>query len=337
MALPSGSDTAATVTVVGEALIDLVPAGGDALWRAAPGGSPANVAVGLARLGVRTRMGARLSGDVFGRQLRRHLAGNGVDLSAAVDAAEPSSLAIVSVDPDGSVEYEFRVAGTADWQWTAPELDRLLPAPDDAAAALHTGSLAAVTPPGAAQVLRLMTAARTGATVSYDPNCRPLLMGEPATAAALVEAAVRASDVVKASEEDLRWLHPDLSPEQVAVRWSALGPALVAVTLGARGAFAVSAAGTVTAPGVPVTVEDTVGAGDSFMAALLAGLAGRDLLGAARRPRLRAVATSELTALLHEAITASALTCTRPGADPPRRDELLAALNAGADPHGRPG
>jgi fructokinase len=164
------------VAVAGEALIDLVPAGREGLFEAAPGGSPANVAVGLARLGVPVRLLARIAADPLGRRIRAHLSGNGVDLSRAVKASEPTSLAIVTVGPDGSPEYDFRVEGTADWQWRDAELIGAL---DDRVAALHGGSLAFTMPPGADALARLFERARDTATVSYDPNCRPLLMGTP--------------------------------------------------------------------------------------------------------------------------------------------------------------
>jgi fructokinase len=136
--------TGGVVAVAGEVIMDMVPAGGVDLFRAAPGGSPANVAVGLARLGVPARLLARLSGDVLGRRLRSHLAGNGVDLSHAVDASEPSSLAIVVLAEDGSADYDFRVDGTADWQWTDAEVADAV----DGVLALHVGSLGLTTPPG---------------------------------------------------------------------------------------------------------------------------------------------------------------------------------------------
>jgi fructokinase len=325
----------ASVTVIGEALVDLVPAGDSSnsgLWRAAPGGSPANVAVGLARLGVPTRMGVRLSADVFGRALRRHLADNGVDLSAAISAPEASSLAVVSVAPDGGAEYDFRVDGTADWQWTDPELEQLLPDPEGGPVAVHTGSLAAILPPGADPLRRLIGSARRTATVSYDPNCRPLLMGDLATARDRVADLVGLADVVKASEDDLRWLHPDRPVAQIAAEWSTTGPALVVVTLGAQGALAAGPAGIVQVPGRAVRVVDTVGAGDSFMAALLAGMAARDLLGADRRSALRSLGIEQIERLLGEAVVASGLTCTRAGADPPTAAELAAAMQEAPGP-----
>lgn len=313
-----------TVAVAGEALIDLVPAGGPDDYRAAPGGSPANVAVGLARLGVPARMLARLADDPFGRRLRAHLATNGVDLSHAVAASEPTSLAIVSVGERGSVEYDFRVTGTADWNWRDDELAGAL---DGELVALHTGSLAMTMPPGADALLRLVERARPRVTISYDPNCRPLLMGAPDVVRPRVERLVALADVVKVSADDLEWLLPGRSLEEVVTGWLALGPALVVITLGPFGVVAATRdAGIVRRPGRAVNVVDTVGAGDSFQSALLAGLWRRGLLGAGQRDALRALADPALAGVLDEALVASAITCTRRGADPPTEAELRAAL-----------
>lgn len=314
--------TGERIAVAGEALMDLVPAAGDSLFRAAPGGSPANVAVGLARLGVPVSLLARLADDVLGRRLRAHLEGNGVDLSRAVRATEPSSLAIVALDDNGAAEYDFRVDGTADWQWRDEELDGAL----DGVCALHSGSLALVLPPGAAALGRLLRTARRTATVSYDPNCRPLLMGEAGEVRDRAESVVGVADVVKASSDDLAWLYPGRSAEEVALDWSARGPAVVAITLGRDGVVAVAAdTGLVRRPGRPVAVADTVGAGDSFMSGLLAGLYGAGLLGAQQREALRAISAAALGDVLDEAVLAASITCTRPGAHPPTSAELRLA------------
>ena len=307
------------VAVAGEVITDMVPAGEDGVFRAAPGGSPANVAVGLARLDVHARMLARLSGDVLGVRLRAHLDRNGVDLSHAVAAPESSSLAIVALQADGSAAYDFRVDGTSDWQWTDDELASAL----DGVAALHLGSLSVTTAPGGEVLRRLAMRAHDVATVTYDPNVRQLLMGTPAEVLEVVREVLAVADVVKASDEDAAWLEPGMTPEQVAEAWLAYGPALVVVTRGGDGAVAMGAtSGPVDRPGITVDVVDTVGAGDSFMSAMLAGLARRDLLGADRRDALRALTADEVALLLDEAIAASAVTCSRAGADPPRASEL---------------
>jgi fructokinase len=312
------------VAVAGEALIDLLPRGDQGLFEAVPGGSPANVAVGLARLGVPTRMLARIADDALGQRLRAHLAGNGVDLSFAVRAPEPTSLAIVTMGPDGLADYDFRVEGTADWQWRDAELAGAL---GGQVVALHAGSLALTMPPGAAVLADLLARARDGATVSYDPNCRPLLMGSPGQVRDQVDRLVALADVVKASADDLAWLLPGRAAEQVAVEWLAKGPAIVAITLGAAGAVAAAArTGTIRRAAPRVEVVDTVGAGDAFMSALLAGLRDRDLLGARRREALRAIDPETLARVLDQAVLAATITCTRSGAQPPTAEELHAAL-----------
>jgi len=311
------------VAVAGEVIMDLVPAPVGGYLEPAPGGSPANVAVGLARLRVPTRLLARLATDPIGRRLRAHLAGNGVDLSFAVAAAEPSSLAIVTVGPDGAADYDFRVAGAADWQWSAAELASAL---DGSVVAVHSGSLALTTPPGAAVLRELLATARDRATVSYDPNCRPLLMGGRAEILRGVQEMLRLADVVKAGAEDLAWLLPGWAPEQVVTEWLGHGPALVAVTLGAAGVVAGTSAGVrARRVGRPVQVVDTVGAGDTFTAALLAGLHGRGLLGVSRRAALHALGEPVLAALLDDALLAAGISCTRRGTDPPTAAELLGA------------
>jgi fructokinase len=257
----------------------------------------------------------------MGHRIRAHLSSNGVDLSKAPRATEPTSLAIVAVNAEGHAEYDFRVDGTADWQWRDAELDGLL---DDSVVALHSGSLALTMPPGAEVLGRLMAKAGHQVTVSYDPNLRPLLMGSPETVRERVEALVAGADVVKVSSEDLGWLLPGMALESVAERWLASGPAVVVVTLGPDGVLAVAkGTGIVRRPGRRVKVVDTVGAGDSFTSALLAGLYQRGLLGVDRREALRAIDTAALGEVLDQAVLASALTCTRPGADPPTAERLL--------------
>lgn len=303
----------ATITVIGEALIDLVPDGAAGVFRAQPGGSPFNVAVGLSRLGHRTALMARLADDGLGRILRRHAAQEGVDLTAAPHAGEPTTLAVVSVDDQARAEYEFYHQGTADWQWTAAEVERI---PGDTAV-LHLGSLASWTPPGdehlRAAAHRMRAADRT--LISYDPNIRASLIGEPAHAVALIEQFVAAAHLVKASREDITWLYPDSRAEEVAARWLELGAVLAVITDGPNGACAWHArTGPTHRPGRPTTVVDTIGAGDAFTAGLLGALVRRGLHGP---EALAKTDPDALAAVLDEAILVSSLTCERIGADPP--------------------
>lgn len=323
------------VYVIGEALIDLVlaPAAevrpgdrptGSAGCLAHPGGSPYNVAIGLARLGQPARLLARLSADAFGSLLRAHAAGNGVDLSLAVPASEPATLAVVSLDAEQNARYDFYRTGTADWQWTAAELDRL-PA---AAGWVHTGSLASWTAPGADLIEARLNDLAPGTVLSYDPNIRPALLAEHRPAVARIERLVALATVLKASAEDLAWLYPDVPIGDVLRRWRELGPELVVVTDGSRGAHAIAATGASwTVPGRPVRLVDTVGAGDSFMAGLINALA-RDG-GLAPAGGWAMPGPDRVRAAIEEASLVASLTCGRAGADPPTAAELATAQLAG--------
>ena len=310
------------ITVAGEALIDLVDEGGGR-YRAHPGGSPANVAVGLARLGVPCSLLARISTDALGAQLASHLAGNGVCMRDVVRAAEPTTLALASLDEAGHAAYSFYVQGTADWQWRREELPAAL-APD--VTALHAGSLALALAPGARAVEDLLAAerARGRVTISIDPNIRPPLAAGRAAEAARVERQIRLAHIVKASDEDTSWLYPGLGYEAVARAWQRLGPGIVVITLGARGAYALGPDGTeVLRPAPPVLVADTVGAGDAFCAGLLDALWRPGLLGGAAA--LGRIGARQVAEVVDWAVLVAALTCERPGADPPTRAEALQA------------
>ncbi len=299
--------------MIGEALIDLVASGAPGSYQARPGGSPYNVAIGLARLGMRTSLMARLADNAFGRQLREHAEAEGIDLSASPHAVEPTTLAVVSLDASAQATYDFYLDGTADWQWTSAETSRLRPD----TSVLHVGSIASWTPPGSDQIHDLVAGIHDEgwALISYDPNVRPLLMGDPARGRELVERSVSVSHVVKASREDVEWLYPGTGIEHVAARWLELGTLLVVITDGPGGAY-------VFRPGTPVShrcgravaVVDTVGAGDSFTAGLLAALVVAEQHTPDRVARLSGPL---LDSLIDDAILASSLTCTRQGADPP--------------------
>jgi fructokinase len=306
------------VTVIGEALIDMVPHGGPDVYRARPGGSPFNVAIGLARLGHHTVLMARLTDNAFGRILRRHAAAEGVDLAFAPHATEPTTLAIVSVDADAQVSYDLYFEGTADWQWTTAETNRI---PDDTAV-LHVGSVASWTAPGDERIYALTAALHEQARVliSYDPNVRPTLLGEPGRARRLIERYASVAHIVKASSEDVGWLYPGTDIEQVSAHWIELGAIIVVITDGADGAYLFRAdAVPMHHPGRRVTVVDTVGAGDAFTAGLLDALLRRGL----QSPDLvRRSSPAVLAAALDNAILISALTCERVGADPPTARSL---------------
>ncbi|WP_335987784.1 carbohydrate kinase family protein [Glycomyces sp. MUSA5-2] len=295
------------LTVVGEALMDLVrPPGPAAPPAEHPGGSPANVALGTARLGLPTTLLTQLGPDPRGEAIRRHLASAGVAVRTVSDA--PTSTATAVLDERGAARYEFDI----DW---APTRPLTLP---PGSTCLHTGSLATALEPGAAAVEALLAA--TDAVISYDPNVRPTLMGPPDEARQRIERLVALADVVKASDEDLAWLYPGASPAEVVKSWRGLGPAMVVATLGAGGAYAVTASAEHHCPARPITVADTVGAGDAFTSGMLWRLETLGLL--ADREALRRMGSAHLATVLDTAVTASAITCTRSGAEPPTREEL---------------
>lgn len=302
------------VTIVGESLVDLVRKA-DGTVTTHPGGSPANVAVGLARLGTPVALMTRYGRDPYGAMLAEHLTGNGVSLLGDVDGAAATSVAAAVLDASGAASYDFRIT----WDLAAGQ------ALAQGSVGLHVGSIAATLAPGADAVREMVARARGLATVSYDPNCRPSLMGDVAAARTWIEGLVALADVVKASDEDLAWLHPGRAVEDVAAEWQTLGPALVAVTRGGDGVHGRCAAGAVDLPRVVVEVVDTVGAGDAFMAGLLDGLHRRGLLGAPAAQALAEVDLGSLDSLLGEASLVAALTCARPGADPPTAAEVDAA------------
>jgi fructokinase len=304
------------IVVCGEVLIDLVPddASGER-WTAIPGGSPANAAVAVARLGVQSALLARLSGDTFGLRLRRHLESNDVDLSLAVAADEKSSLAIAFVDDTGAASYRFDIEGTADWQWSNDELPATLPAK---AKAVMAGSLALALEPGGRVLEGFLATSKHGHTIFVDPNVRPSVSDDLDRVRASVDRWCGVADVVKASSDDVAVLYPGVDPEVAAKRWQSLGPAVVIVTLGAGGVLAVTARGTHRLPAPPTVVVDTVAAGDTFSAGFLASLHEAGALGG----RLDDLDETTLTNALEYGLRAAAITCSRAGANPPWRNEM---------------
>ncbi|MGI5291495.1 carbohydrate kinase family protein [Nonomuraea polychroma] len=282
--------------------------------RVLPGGGPANTAVALARLGTPTRFLGRISGDVFGRLFRAHLACSGVDLSASVDAEEPSTLAVAALDTGGQAEYTFYAEGTADWQWTPYELN---PSLLGAATCLHTGSLALAREPGRAAIEEFARVTAEHATISLDPNVRPTL-------ASLDDYQVTRwcewADILKLSDDDLGFLVPGVPLARACDDWHAAGARLIVITKGAAGAVVSLDGERATVPAPKVQVADTVGAGDSFTAGLLHSLGSKGLLGG----RLNDLTLGAAVEAAEFGVRVSALTCSVPGANPPWAEQLSA-------------
>jgi fructokinase len=296
--------------VIGESLIDIVERDEHV------GGSPLNVAVGLARLGRDIDFLTHIADDPHGRRIAGYVKASGAQLLSQSQTADRTSTARLTIGEDGSADYVFDL----DWRLSGspPVAPPLF---------VHTGSIAAVQDPGCLAVAALVDTYHVSATITFDPNVRPSLIVDRDLARERIEHLVERSDIVKVSEEDLRWIDPDRPPERVAQAWLALGPAVVAVTMADQGAAAVCAAGEVRVPARPVQVVDTVGAGDAFMVGLIDALWARGLLGAERRAELVGIDLNGLTVALEAASTTAALTVTRAGADLPDRAALDAAAH----------
>jgi fructokinase len=301
------------IVVGGEALVDLVNEQGE--LHPIPGGGPFNTAIALARLGVPVAYLGTLSTDDYGNVLAGVLANAGADTSLVRWSEAPTPLAEVHRHDGGGNTYTFQLANTS---FTDLPLEAI-PALPQHVRAIHVGTLALAIDPPAAAYEALLEREAGRRTIFFDPNVRPAVFGNQGAYQVRFERIAGLANIVKLSDDDAAWIYPELTPEDVLERVLALGPRLVAITLGTDGAVAASREGFARVPAVPVNVADTVGAGDSFGAALLAALAERDVLMlGATRP----LDDSLLEEALRYAVTAAAITCTRTGAVPPTRDEI---------------
>ena len=314
---PAAPGPAGTALVIGEALVDVVIHPG-AEPVDIPGGSPANVALGLARLGRDAELDCWIADDERGRAIRSHLVADGVRITPGSDGAERTSTAQATIGEDRAATYVF------DLDWNPP-----YPAPAEPPILVHTGSIAAILEPGARTVEQVLRDFRASATVCYDPNARPQLMGSPEEAREIVERLVALSDLVKCSDEDVAWFYgidedDDAALEGVLRGWLEMGPAIVVVTRGKRGALALTSSGLrLEVPADPsVIVADTVAAGDSFMGGLEDGLWSEGLVGAQQREALRAIDAAALERVVRHASRIADITVSRAGANPPTRAEL---------------
>src|ERR1700757_902401 len=300
--------------VIGEALIDTV--NGDVPAHHV-GGSPLNVAVGLAKLGRDVDFLTYIGEDEPGRRIAGYVKASGAQLVPGSTSASRTPTSVVTIADDGSTAYTFDL----EWQLSGtPEVGPPL--------FVHTGSIAAVREPGCLAVSALLDTYRVSATVTVDPNVRPSLIVDRDLAGERIEDLGERSDVVKAGDEDLRWVDPEHEPAWTARTWLASGPAIVALTMGDQGSLALCSAGQARVAARPVQVVDTVGAGDAFMVGLLDALWELNLLGAAQRAALGQIGRDALTTVLDAASLSSALTVARAGADLPDR----AALQAQSSP-----
>lgn len=306
------------LVVCGEALMDVfvgaeTPTG--LALDARVGGSPFNVAQGLARLGQPVAFFAALSSGPLGERLLRSLTDEGVNTACLQRVDAPTTLGLVGLDAAGVPAYAFYGEGGADRQ-LLPGALASLPA---AARAFNFGSYATVVEPIASTLRALVEREQGRSVIAYDPNIRLNVEPDLARWRDQLNWMLPRTQLLKVSDEDLSLLFPGADVEQLAASWRAAGVPLVVVTRGAQGALGWCGAGRVDVPPVPVTVVDTVGAGDTFQAALLTWLAEHALLDA---PALAALTLAQLDAAVRFAALAASITCSRRGADLPRRAEL---------------
>lgn len=305
------------IVCCGEALIDFLPrktADGADSFQPFVGGSPLNVAVALGRLGTPTGFFCGLSDDFFGAMIRGALSASKVDTSLSIVGNRPTTLAFVKLT-DGNAEYAFFDEGSA--MRMLEEND--LPAIPAVVTALHFGSISLTAEPCGSAFERLMQNESPDRFISLDPNIRPSLIKNRDGYIARLERMVAMSDIVKLSREDMEWIAPGKTFEALAESWLKRGASLVILTQGSDGARAIGKRRSVFVRSVEVKVADTIGAGDTFSAGVLARL---HATGKLDKRSVQSLSESELTDVLAYAARAAAITASRPGADPPWLREM---------------
>jgi len=298
-----------TIWVCGEVLIDLIP-GADGVRVGHVGGGPANTAKALARLGCDVQFIDGISTDADGVAARRELLEDAVKLDLALSSDKPTCLAIVSLDANGGASYEFKIAGTATFDFSLdwlPDPSRYKPN------VLHIGTLATVIQPGADVLYDWALRVAEFAPIVFDPNIRPAVLSDRDLYEAAVEKWAAISSVIKVSDDEMAWLYPAQNYADVAARWINDGAALVVVTRGAQGIIGFTSEGSVEVEGAKITVADTVGAGDTVGAIIVEAMVEKGVL---------ALTGDVLRATLHRAAVAAGITCSRKGAEPPYKHEL---------------
>jgi fructokinase len=296
--------------VCGEVLIDILPTG------AVVGGGPANTAKALARLGYEVDFIDGISTDAYGVAARKELERDGVGLSLALSSDKPTCTATVTLDSKGSASYEFLIDGTATFDFNnswLPDPEALKPS------ILHIGTLVTIVEPASTTLFNWAIKCAEFAPIVFDPNVRSSVVGDREKYRLAVEKWVGISSVIKLSDDDISWLYPDESLDEVANRWIAGGASLVVITRGAKGIIGYTEDGYEEVAGAKVTVVDTVGAGDTVGAVLVEGIMKHSVIG------LRG---QVLNAVLHRAAIAAGITVSRAGAQPPRMHDLVEALDA---------
>ena len=296
------------VWVAGEVLIDLIPEGADR--KPIVGGGPANTAKVLSRLGIDTQFIDGVSTDDYGQMAKGELVDSGVKLDYVKYSDKPTCLAIVSLSESGSASYEFVIENTATFDFNST----WLPNPQtERPTLLHIGTLATVIEPGASVLFDWAQSVTKVAPIVFDPNIRPAVIGDRKQYVAQVERWVSISSAIKVSDEDIRWLYPNLDIDHVVNNWLAKGPSLVVVTSGDKGLAGYRVGEKVSVEAIKVVVADTVGAGDTV---------GAILVEAIVKDSLSSLSGMRLEMMLKRAAKAAAITVSRSGANPPTLKEI---------------
>ena len=297
-----------SIWVCGEVLIDILPAG------PVVGGGPANTAKALARLGYDVDFIDGISSDAYGVSARKELEQDGVGLALSLRSDKPTCTATVTLDSKGGASYDFLIKGTATFDFNAswlPDASMLKPS------LLHIGTLATIIEPGAGVLFDWAVQVGEFAPIVFDPNIRPSVMADRDKYALAVEKWASISSIVKLSDEDIKWLYPDETLDEVAHRWISGGVSCVVVTRGAHGLIGYTEHGMEEVDGAKVTVIDSVGAGDTVGAIIVEGVIAHSVAGLQGRV---------LNEVLHKAAVAAGITCSRAGAEPPYKHELIRAM-----------
>ena len=282
------------------------------------GGGPANTAKALARLGYEIDFIDGISSDTNGVNARKELERDGVGLALSLTSDKPTCTATLTLDSHGVAQYEFFIKETATFDFNAswlPDASRLKPS------VLHIGTLATIIEPGATALFDWAVGVGEFAPIIFDPNIRPSVMGDRETYAAAVEKWVSIASIVKVSDDDIKWLYPDETLDEVALRWIAQGVSCVIVTRGAHGLIGFTEHGMEEVDGAKITIVDTVGAGDTVGAIVVEGVIAHSVAGLQGRV---------LNEVLHKASVAAGITCSRAGAAPPYKHELVEEMENNA-------
>ena len=321
------------IVVIGEALIDLIEDKSTAgKYQAVVGGANANVAIALARAGVKQQLLARISSDSFGQKIRQRLVDNNVGLDYAIAASEPTSVAIASIGESGGASYSFYVENTADWGWTNSELPSQQQLLEIGATALQFGCLTMAMPPGNAIIEAWAKDFfdQDFLTLSHDVNVRPALGFDRQSERSRIERVNSFSHIIKASDDDINWLY-DLEPgskiDQIAWDWIQDSQKIVFVTRGGEGVSIFRRNGTkLDVASRKVKVQDTVWAGDTFCANTLAQLRKLEALGSNSYDKLSRLTDKDLIEIARVSSIAASMACEKTGAEPPTDSELADLL-----------